>query len=222
MIQFNLLPDVKIEYIKARRQKRLVVLTSSLAAVAAFTVLVFLILFVDVVQKKNLHDLNADIKTQSAQLESTANLSKILTVQNQLTSLTNLHDQKPAVTRLFGFLSQLTPNAVTIGSLRADYSEKTLSMSGSASSLDIIKNYVDTLKSTTYTVNGGSTQAKNAFSSVVLSNFSRTATAATYTITIAFDPLLFDQKHDVTLSVPNITDTHSDSAQPATLFNGTN
>lgn len=222
MIQFNLLPDVKIEYIKARRQKRLVVLSSSLAAVGTLTVLIFLILFVDAVQKKNLHDLNADIKTQSAQLEKTANLTKILTVQNQLTSLTSLHDQKPAVTRLFGFLSQLTPNAVSIGSLRIDYSQKTLSVSGSASSLDTIKNYVDTLKATMYTVNGTSAQAKTAFSSVVLSNFSRTATTATYTITTAFDPLLFDQKHDVTLSVPSITDTHSDSTQPATLFNGTN
>ena len=193
MIQFNLLPDVKIEYIKARRQKRLVVLSSSLAAVGALTVLIFLILFVDAVQKKNLHDLNADIKTQSAQLEKTANLTKILTVQNQLTSLTSLHDQKPAVTRLFGFLSQLTPNAVSIGSLRIDYSQKTLSVSGSASSLDTIKNYVDTLKATTYTVNGTSAQAKTAFSSVVLSNFSRTATTATYTITTSRASLTLTQ-----------------------------
>ena len=222
MIQFNLLPDVKIQYIKARRQKRLVVLIASLATVVAVAVFIFLLLFVDVLQKKNLRDLSSDIKTNSSQLEGTADLSKILTVQNQLTSLAALHDQKPAVSRLFGFLTQLTPSAVSIANLQIDYTQHTLSISGSADALATVHDYTDTLKSATYTVNGSSAKAKSAFSNIVLSNFSRSDKGATYTVTMNFDPTLFAQKSDVSLSVQSSSDTHSDASGPLFINDGTN
>ena len=38
MIQFNLLPDLKMEYIKARRQKHTLMFTSMLTAATAVTV----------------------------------------------------------------------------------------------------------------------------------------------------------------------------------------
>src|SRR5215467_2991209 len=100
MIQFNLLPDVKIQYLKAQRQKHLVVFISTIAIIAAIALFAFLVTFVDVLQKKNLSDLNADIQTNSNQLKSTPDLSKILTVQNQLKALPGLHDQKAVATRL--------------------------------------------------------------------------------------------------------------------------
>src|SRR3979411_1883627 len=100
MVQFNLLPDVKIQYLKARRQEHLVVLISTFATIAGIAIVLILLSTVYVVQKKNLSDLNRDIKTDSQQLQATPNLDKILTVQNQLKALPSLHDQKPVVTRL--------------------------------------------------------------------------------------------------------------------------
>ncbi len=94
MIQFNLLPDVKLEYIKARRTNRLVIGTSLIVSSAALVIFILLFMTVNVFQKKNITDLTADIKHGSAQLQSIPELNKVLTIQNQLSVLPGIHDQK--------------------------------------------------------------------------------------------------------------------------------
>ena len=63
MLQFNLLPDVKKEYIKAKRQKRLIVSISTISAAVSIGIVVVLLSIVQFVQKKNINDLTNDIKT---------------------------------------------------------------------------------------------------------------------------------------------------------------
>jgi hypothetical protein len=217
MIQFNLLPDVKVQYLKAQRQKHLVVFISTIAVIGAIALFVILIVFVDVLQKKNLSDLSTDIKTNSSQLQSTPDLSKILTVQNQLKSLPSLHDQKAVATRLFPYLTQLTPSKATISKLDIDFSQNTMTISGEADTLDTVNVYTDTLKFTTYK-GDGINGAPKAFSSVVLSAFGRDKKGATYTITLSFDPTIFSEDSNVTLTVPSITSTRSAVEQPTDLF----
>jgi len=216
MIQLNLLPDVKMQYLKVRRTQRLVVSVSTVLIVASLVVFVLLIGTVDVFQKKNLNDLNRDISTYTSQLQNTPNLNKILTVQNQLQVLTSLHDQKPAATRLFGYLKQLTPSTASISQFDIDYTQNTASITGNAKSLDDVNAFTDTLKFTTYNQSGGT--ATPAFSNVVLSQFSRNSSGATYTITASFDPTIFNSKNNVTLTVPNIISTRSVVEQPTDLF----
>jgi hypothetical protein len=218
MIQFNLLPDVKLEYIKTERVKQLVITLSFLASAAALALLIILVLTVDVWQKKSLHDVSADIKTTSNQLESTPDLSKILTVQNQLGQLKGLHDQKYVDSRLFGFLSQVTPTQATISNITTDNTQNTMTISGDAPSLDVVNTFVDGLKFTKYSVTG-TADSKNAFSNVVLSTFGRSNQGATYTITLAFDPVIFSNANKVTLNVPDIVTTRSVLEQPSALFN---
>jgi uncharacterized membrane protein YciS (DUF1049 family) len=217
MIQFNLLPDVKLQYLKARRTRRLVTSASTVAIIAALAVLVLLLGTVYVFQKKNLSDLNRDIKNYSSQLEGTPDLNKILTVQNQLNVLTSLHDQKPVASRLFGYLTQLTPTDATISKLDVDYTQNTMSITGSAKALDVVNTYADTLKFTTYTKDG-SNASTNAFTNVVLSQFSRNSQGASYTITANFDPVIFNNANTVKLTVPNIISTRSAVEQPSDLF----
>jgi Tfp pilus assembly protein PilN len=218
MIQFNLLPDIKIQYLKAQRQKHLVVLISTIATIAAITLLVFLVLLVQVAQKKNLSDLNKDIKSSSSELQNTKDINKILTVQNQLKSLSGLHDQKPVASRLFGYLSQVTPTKATISKLDVDFQKNTIVINGSADGLKTINTYVDTLKLTTYTA-ASSSASKSAFSNVVLSSFGRDNKGATYTISIGFDPAIFSGGSAVTLTVPQIANTHALDSSTA-LFQG--
>lgn len=220
MIQFNLLPDVKIQYLKARRMQRLVISGSIVAMIAALTVLALLLGTVYIFQKKNLSDLNRDIGTYGNQLEGTPNLNKILTVQDQLNILTSLHNQKPVASRLFGYLQQLTPSSASISQLSTDYVQHTISITGAAQSLDVVNTFIDTLKFTTYKVNGSSA-APAAFSNVVLSEFGRTSTGASYTITVRFAPAIFDNANAVALSVPNIISTRSAIEQPTDLFQNT-
>lgn len=211
MIQFNLLPDIKLQYIKAERQKRLVVSVSAIASIAAATLFVLMILTVDVVQKKSLSDLNRDISKDSAQLQSDATLNQVLTVQSQLTTLSGLHDQKPVVSRLFGYLATLTPSAAPISKLDANFDQHTISISGSADTLSTVGSFADTLKHATYTTTGS--VAKPAFSDVVLSSFSPTNKSVTYTITASFDLSIFSESSEnVTLTVPTATITTSSQA----------
>jgi Tfp pilus assembly protein PilN len=207
MVQFNLLPDVKLQFIKARRTKRLVILFSTVASAAALAVFLILVVYVDVVQKKSISDLNNDVTKYSNDLKAIPDLDKILTVQNQLKTLTGspgqpgLHDQKPVISRLFKYLSQLTPQKVTLSNLSMDFTQHTATLTGAAPTLDVVNGFVDTLKSTTYVTEVNSTKTK-AFTSVVLSSFSRNSSGASYTITLTFDQAVFDTTHTVTLTVP--------------------
>src|SRR6185436_10428236 len=89
-------------------------------------------------QKKNLKDLNTDIGHATHDLQSTQDLNKMLTVQNQLQSITALHDTKPVATRLFGFVAQFTPSSASISRLNVDFAKFTISVSGSADSLSTV------------------------------------------------------------------------------------
>lgn len=217
MVQLNLLPDIKLEYVRARRTQRLVAAISILASTVMLAIFIVLLLFVDVAQKKNLSDLDKDIKKYSTQLTSTPDLNRILTVQNQLNSLPNLDSQKPTASRLFDYLTQLTPDQASINNLQADYTQNTMTITGTADSLDIVNTYVDTLKFTKYQIKGNTDQPK-AFSNVVLSSFNRDSHEATYTITLTFDPAIFSVTNEVTLTVPHIITTRSEIDKPKDLF----
>lgn len=199
MIQFNLLPDVKQEYIKTQRIKRLVISISFLASIAALVVFLILVSTVYLVQRKSISDLSRDIKTDSAQLENKPNIADILTVQGQLTSLSSLNAQKPSASRLFGYLSQLTPTQATISDLQIDFTQNTVTINGNAPSLDVVNTFVDGLKYTNYSLQGDTASTK-AFSNVVLASFSR-STKATYSITLVFDPTIFNNAKNVSLTI---------------------
>jgi Tfp pilus assembly protein PilN len=216
-VQFNLLPDIKIEYLKAKRQQHMVVLVSILATVVAVSVFVLLLSVVYGLQKKNLNDLSSDIKSASSELQDTKDLTKILTVQNQLKALPALHDQKVFSSRLYDYLSQVTPTNASIAKLNADFTLNTLTISGSATDLTTINTYTDALKFTKYTTKSQSSQ-KSAFSDVVLSSFTRDSKAATYSITLKFDPLIFADDDSVDLTVPQIISSRSEVDKPTALF----
>lgn len=217
MIQFNLLPDIKQQYLKAQRQKHLVVFISTIASIVAISVFIILVLVVQVWQKKSISDLNGDIKQYSNQLAETPDLDKILTVQNQLGKIESLHDQKPAAQRLFTYVTQLTPSKASISKLDIDFEQNLLTITGSSDGLATVNTYVDTIKFTDFKTTEGN-ETKKAFSNVVLSAFARTNDNTTYTITANFDPILFDQKQQVTLIVPKKTTTRSTTQQPTDLF----
>jgi hypothetical protein len=219
MIQFNLLPDIKIQYLKARRQKHLVMLGSTAVIVLSVAFLAIFISIVFGLQKKNISDLSRDVTSKSSELQSTKNLSRMLTVQNQLTSLPALHDTKPVTTRLYTFVTQLTPVNASISRLTADFQKNTLSMTGAADSLATINSFTDALKFATFAATTSPNDKKAAFSAVVLSTFSRDDKSASYTITAQFDPALFSEKSGVILTVPNIT-TRSNGGSGA-LFKDT-
>lgn len=222
MMQLNLLPDVKMQYIKAQRSRRLVLSISIITTVAAVALLL-LLLSVDGLQKKHLSDLNKDIKSESSKLQHEPQIDKMLTVQNQLSSLTELHATKPAAARLFDYLNQVTPAKVNITDLTVDFTQQTATITGTSDSLANVNKYVDTLKYTKFSADG-SNKVQPAFNNVVLSSFGLNTDsqdsnqAASYTITIAYNKDIFDITKNVQLSVPSVTTTRQNIGQPTDLF----
>jgi Tfp pilus assembly protein PilN len=222
MIQLNLLPDVKLEYIKAQRSRRLVLTVSILIGAISIALLVVL-LGVDELQKKQLHDLNNNISSETSTLQHKPQINNILTVQNQLESLTALHAVKPAAPRLFNYLNEVTPVQVSISSLSVDFTQQTITITGGADALSSINTYVDTLKYTSYSTTN-STQLSPAFNNVVLTTFGLNnstqdkSQAATYTITLSYDKNIFDITQTINLTVPSLVTTRTQIDQPTDLF----
>jgi Tfp pilus assembly protein PilN len=219
MIEFNLLPDVKVQYLRTKRTQHLIITLSAIVGAASFAVFLLLFLFVDVGQKVRINQLDSQISSSSAQLTSNKNLNQILTVQNQLETIPTLEAQAPTTSRLFGYLSQVVPANATISSLAINFSTDNVTISGGADTLATVNTLVDTLKYTTY--NDATTKASSvsAFKTVVLSSFGYSGTAtngqtAQYSVAFNFDPILFKSTDSITLVVPSETTTRSILNQP--------
>lgn len=219
MIQFNLLPDVKLEYIKTQRTKHMVISIATIVGGVALGLLVLMFVLVNVIQRQHLNSLNKNIQTNIKKLQSTPDLDKILTIQNQLKSLPSLHNSKPVSSRYFDFLTQLTPDKASLSQAKIDFTANTISLTGTADALSTVDKYVDTLKFTNYLVGGDSATKKAAFSGVVLTNFGKNDKGVSYQIDLSFDPAIFDSKNDVKLDIPNIISTRSSTEKPGNVFN---
>lgn len=231
MVQFNLLPDVKLEYIKTRNRKRLIVFISLIAGSVALAVFILLFLFARVNQPLHLKALNDDIAKSTKKIQETKDLDKILTIQNQLNSLPNLHNDKTISSRLADYLTKVTPNQASIYEVAADFENNTITLKGNADSLTTVNKFTDSLKFTDYRVNGEGAASGKAFKNVVLQNFgiadNATNGAVSYELKFEFEPVIFKQvkgveegkeKEPVTLTVPKITSTRSETEKPENLF----
>lgn len=249
MVQFNLLPDIKLEFVKARRMKYLMTMLSFVTGCASIAIFLFAFFFVNVVQKDTLRDIQKDIDKNRLDLRSIPNLSKILTVQNQLGALTALHESKPVSSRIFGYLSQLTPAQVNLDKLTVEFSEAgKMTIGGTAPNLDSVYVYTDTLKATRYRVTdyvnrektsdicvnvsgeqlevpktlsmnekGGCISPGRAFTNVVLDRFGRDEKGATFTVTVSYNPDIFNDLKTIALIVPSGVQTNQ-----ANLFEADN
>jgi Tfp pilus assembly protein PilN len=222
-VQFNLLPDVKLDFIKAQRSKNLIFAIAVLVAAAAFVIFLIALVTVDGLQKKQLSNADNVVTTDTTKLNSMTSLDQIITVQNQLQTLTTLHQNKHITSRVFAYLPQLTPTDVSIGSLQLDTSTSALEVSGTAASQDSVNTFIDTLKFTNFTL-GGQGTAQQAFTSVVESSFGIATTGVNYSLQISFNPELFSNNLSAVpqLVVPKLTTTRSALEDPSSLFNGQN
>lgn len=134
MIQINLIPDVKQEYLKARRQRNLAITFSILAGLSAGAVVVVSVLFL--LFQMGMEKLADDgIKDEYAKLEKVENLSELVTIQNQLSLISGQHQSRSINSRLLNVIQVINPaapNEVRFTSVRLDPSSKLLRLEGVA------------------------------------------------------------------------------------------
>ncbi len=222
MIQFNLLPEVKISFIRTQRLKR-VVMVSALSVIAGSVGLLIIMFSLAAVQKQHISNLNKDIKSLSEELKNSPDLTRILSIQHQLDALPALYSGRPSADRIPAYIDQTTPVGVNLNGLEADFSLSTMEISGVSARLELVNSYVDTLKYTTFekkSDDGISSQPVNAFSEVVLKEFARDNQEATFTISFKLDPSIFDVNQTIALIVPSLVTTRA-QVPGSDLFNGT-
>lgn len=134
MIQINLIPDIKKEYLRARRMRDLTISVSILVGLAAGGLVVAMVLFLGTqALRESLAD-NA-IKDEYAKLEQIEGLSEMVTIQNQLSLISSQHESSTRDSRLFSVLQTINPprpNDVRFSSVQLIPETDTLELQGTA------------------------------------------------------------------------------------------
>ena len=134
MIEINLIPDVKREYLKTKLARNAVVTISVFVGVAMAGLAVILGTVVgSQLIAQSIQD--RTIKEDSAKLMNIQDIDKMVTIQQQLETIGGQFDSRHISSRLFDVLSAInpeSPNNVTISTLKLNPEEKTVSIEGSA------------------------------------------------------------------------------------------
>ncbi len=226
MIQVNLVPDVKLELIKAQRHRNIVISSSIIVMVASVGVLV-LLGFVIGGQALYTNSLTGQIKDQDEKFRGIADIDKTVTIQNQLESIQTTHEQKAMTSRIFNMLLEAsakgTDNSVTFNTFSIDTASNTISLVAQTDkrgfdAAEVFRKNIEGME--LYYKTADSETQPNEFkkepltqaddeqsvliaSDVTLSDLSYAQNdqdqrkTVSFRLTFTYDPLLFDEKIDI-------------------------
>lgn len=145
MIEINLIPDVKREFLKSRALRNTVISTSIFIGVIVVGAAVVLgIVLAGQMVTESMQD--GTIKTEGAKLMEIEDIDKMLTIQSQLATIKGQHDQKSVDSRLFDVIAVINPpapNNAAISNISLDPVGGTIKIEGSAvngySALEVFK-----------------------------------------------------------------------------------
>jgi hypothetical protein len=154
MIEINLVPDVKQELIKAQRVRASVISVAIVVGIGVVGVVVVLAIWVFAVQAARGIISDNTIKNESQKLSGVEDISRTLTIQNQLSKLSSMHDNKNINSRLFDILTTINPSApnnIAITNVSLDSATNTIKLEAQAvngyPALDVFKK---TINATTF------------------------------------------------------------------------
>jgi Tfp pilus assembly protein PilN len=229
MIQLNLLPDIKKEFINAQKTRALVMSASIVVTLVAVGLSVLFFVYVTFLQQLQITLATNDIKSKEQQLSNVQDLSKYLTIQNQLAALPDLHAGKGVYSRLLNFLPVLSPNSpsnISLTRLQLAGADEQITFTGMTGSFESLNVFVDTLQNAqaTYKDSDSQQQTTKMFKSVIVQNSaidkSNGKSGVVFTVLAGYVDAVFDAHNtDMTASVPNIKTSQSVTGSPK-LFNG--
>ena len=162
MIQLNLLPDVKLQFLHAQRVRASVVSISILVAIISLAIVGLIFLWMIGQQARELL-LDNSIKDQSQKLSSIDAINNAVTIQNQLEKIDELHDSKNSVSRIFSVLTAIAlpaPSTVDIKDISVDTDGKTIVLQAQAASgYPAYEKFRKTIEATQFSYKGGSSDS---------------------------------------------------------------
>lgn len=135
MIEINLVPDVKQELIRARHVRTVVVSSAVTVGLVALSIVILLAIYTFGVQTVRANIADDAIKSKSKELAGISDLANTLTIQHQLSRLSELHGQTNVNSRFFDLLAAINPSApnqVSFSLARIDAEAKTIRLEGQA------------------------------------------------------------------------------------------
>ena len=198
MIEINLLPDVKQEFLKAEQTKHTVLVGSIIASIAVLSITILFFAYVQVAQPQYQKTVQKDIDSGMLEIKSKPNAKRIVTVQGVLEQVPALKDKQQVTSRLFSHLTQFTPRSVKYDKVNLDFTSGKLTLAGSTVSYEKANVLANNLKSAKYKfTKAGSEQSIVPFSGIVFSNLGKSESAdngniVSFEISMQFDPQRFD------------------------------
>ncbi|HEV2412424.1 MAG TPA: PilN domain-containing protein [Candidatus Saccharimonadales bacterium] len=225
MVELNLLPDVKREYIETQHLKRNIIALSILAILISIAVVVLMAFYVNVVQSIAQTNVKNDITKSTTQLHAIPQLSKILTVQDALSTLPTLKSQQVINSRLFAYLTDLVPTTVALNKLDIEQSATSIEFDGVSQDYTSLNVFADDLKDAQLTYGpSNNRQTIQPFSKVVITSADQsnntTTPGVSFQITMNFNSVIFAQTTtSPTINIPNIN-PNQQFAQSGQIFGG--
>lgn len=199
MIQVNLLPDLKREYLHAQQTKHSFIVASVLASIIALGALVFIFVYVQFLQPQHRQNLQTDIDAKVSEMKSLKDAPKIVSVQGALEQLPGLQDKKWLSSRLFEYIKAFTPRGSSYNEIKLDLATSSISLTGTAQNYEQANVLANNIKSAQLSYTQADSAQKIApFTAVVFENLSRgeqtdTGNVVSFQLNFTINPLLFNQ-----------------------------
>jgi Tfp pilus assembly protein PilN len=232
MIEINLIPDVKQELIKAQRIRAKVIAGSIFIGIMSIGVVALLALYVFTVQTVRSGLADQEIDKGSKQLSDVQDLSKMLTIQNQLTKISDLNSNKKIDSRIFDLLKAIiprSPNNVIYSNLAIDSTADTITIDGQAANsyaaVEVFKKTIEGAQ-IKYTDSNSEQQLVTIASDVSTSNVSygedtSGSKVLRFTLSFVYAPELFSpNSKNATIVISNSGSNATDSylGVPTSIF----
>lgn len=193
MIEINLIPDVKRELIRAQSVRRKVISLSIVSSIAVVGLVVVLAVYVFGAQGVRGVLADNEITKKGDELSKVEDLSKIITLQNQLKVISELHGDKMISSRVLDMLKSVippSPNEARISQFSVESEDGIIRLEGQTRSFDSMEIFKKTIDAAviTYTQDGEEQQVKLAEDiSATDTSFGEDATGArTFRFTLSF------------------------------------
>lgn len=214
MININLLPNSRLDKIKAAKRQRSISAFTVIAIVIGMAIPVIL-LIIWLGQKGVIVLTQRSIDRQTEELGKVENLDRILTVQNQLNALPVLNQQRLYQSTFLALLPKLLPANVSLTEIGI-VENGTVRVVGAAPSASPIEDFIAIVKRTELFKEN---EFRLAFASVVPNNITPSSEGeSTFEVVFTIDPVLLQRSFDEGIRIASkVLKEPTPTAAPATI-----